>query len=149
MEFMPWRDESGRRLEYLERALASAGAKGFAEQARAELALLQGSEAMRFLAEARWQLLAEVSLLAEISPGAWVDGVVDLLLHDPGREIVVVDWKTNRLLEGETSHALLERLRREYLPQLDAYRNGLRQLFPDTPIRVAIYAAAAGEWTLW
>ncbi|HVU15712.1 MAG TPA: UvrD-helicase domain-containing protein [Candidatus Didemnitutus sp.] len=150
MEFMPWAASGETQAEYIAGALAIAEARGFAGQGRDEIERLMLSDTRQQIEETRWRKLSEASLLAEISPGAWMDGVVDLLLHDPDRnELLVLDWKTNRRSNEETEGSHLERLQAEYRGQLEAYRTGLGQLFPKAAIRVAIYASATGACSIW
>jgi len=67
---------------------------------------------------------------------AWIDGVIDLVVHDPAARLVrVIDWKTNRLRPGETGEALLARLCEEYRPQLEAYVRA-RGFFPGCAVRL-------------
>jgi ATP-dependent helicase/nuclease subunit A len=61
-------------------------------------------------------------------------GVIDRLLIAPDR-IDIVDYKSNRVGPGD-----LERLVAHYRPQLAAYRDALRRLYPDREIR---------GWLVW
>jgi ATP-dependent helicase/nuclease subunit A len=150
MEFLPWNGTAEAVRLFLDGALAAGGEKGLAERGGGELAKLPGSEVWRTLHEPRWTLLTEVSVLAPLRAGAWVDGVIDLVAHDPVRgELLVIDWKTNRPGPSETGPQLLARLQEEYRPQLEAYRTSLAGLFPNAVVRVGIYATAIGEWLLW
>jgi ATP-dependent exoDNAse (exonuclease V) beta subunit len=77
-----------------------------------------------------------------------MDGVMDLVLHDAAaNEVWVLDWKTNRRRRNEEDAALLERLRLEYAPQLDAYALSLREAFAGARVRAWLYATAAGKRT--
>jgi len=78
---------------------------------------------------------------------AWVDGVMDLVLHDPVANAVwVVDWKTNRRRMGESDEALLARLVAEYAPQLQTYGKCLEPFFPGCAVRQLVFSTAAGLW---
>lgn len=150
MEFLPWTGEPGPREEHLAARLAAARHGGFAGRADEELAQLRKTEAWAELTSARWRVLTEVSIVAPLGPDAWVDGVIDLVAHDPAREeLLVVDWKTNRPREGESPAQVLARLRAEYEAQVDAYRSCLQGFFPGAKVRVALYATAVGAWTCW
>ncbi len=73
-----------------------------------------------------------------------VEGVIDLLVHDPeGRRCLLVDWKTNRITRGEESR-LLER----YRPQMAAYREAIRRL-TGNEVTTALYATATGSFLLY
>ena len=150
MEFLPWGGSPAAFAPCLEQAVQQARLEGFGERAARELQLLSGTEAWRSLHASRWQVQTEVSLVAPLRPGEWVDGVVDLVAHDPAaRELLVVDWKTNQLRPGEVPGQLLARLRGEYEAQLEAYRTCLAPFFPGQAVRLALYATTLGEWVCW
>ena len=92
-----------------------------------------------------WKLASEIGIFAPLRPGAWSDGVIDLVLHDAvAREIWVLDWKTNRRRPGETDAALLARLVEEYTPQLSAYGECLAGFFPGCRVRQLVFSSVAG-----
>jgi ATP-dependent exoDNAse (exonuclease V) beta subunit len=98
--------------------------------------------------EARWTRLAEVGVFAPLEPGGWIDGVIDLVLHDPAaREVWIVDWKTNRRGAGEDDAALLRRLASEYERQLGAYGACSAAFFPGCALRLWVYSTVAGRWS--
>lgn len=147
MEFFPWTAPSVEAEAYLERALARSAELGFAERARGDLDRFRGSAAIRQIADERWQRLAELAVFAPIESAAWVDGVVDLALHDPrAKEVWIVDWKTNRRRVGESDQAFLTRLAAEYALQLRAYGSCLAQFFPGCRVQLWVYGVAIGDW---
>ncbi|MDP2138760.1 MAG: UvrD-helicase domain-containing protein [Candidatus Didemnitutus sp.] len=150
VEFLPWSGTEAEIAQHLDQALAVAETGGFAVRARAEVGLLKNSDAWRELRSGRWRILAEVSIVAPMGGAAWVDGVVDLVAHDAvaGR-LLVVDWKTNLRATGESVAMFRERLRGEYAPQLEAYRQCLKPFFPRSGVEVAVYATNAGVWETW
>jgi ATP-dependent exoDNAse (exonuclease V) beta subunit len=88
-----------------------------------------------------------VGVFAPLRPDAWIDGVMDLVLHDPvGQTVWVLDWKTNRRRAGENDATLLARLADEYAPQLRAYGSCLAPLFPDCSVRQLVYSTVVGGW---
>ena len=96
----------------------------------------------------RWTRLAEAGIFAELSPDSWIDGVIDLVLHDPAAgELWIVDWKTNRRREGEDDKSLLRRLAAEYAGQLAAYGTSAAAFFPGSAVRLWVYSTVAGAWT--
>ena len=147
MEFLPWRGPEAATGAYLQAALDTAGQRGFSARAEKEIALLRASALWRELRAERWRIFAELSVMAPLHAAGWVDGVIDLVAEDAqAEELLVVDWKTNRFRERETGGALLERLMREYRPQLEAYGSCLGGFFPRRRMKLAIYATGAGEW---
>jgi ATP-dependent exoDNAse (exonuclease V) beta subunit len=91
--------------------------------------------------------LAELSIFAPGSPDAWIDGVMDLALHDAtSSELWIVDWKTNRRRAAETEQQFFARLLAEYEPQLRAYGRSAALFFPGHAIRLWLYSSSAGAW---
>lgn len=147
MEFLPWTANAAAIERHGREAVAKAGLSGFGERAAAEWARLQASAAWNDLRASRWVRQAEIGILAPLRAGAWIDGVIDLVLHDAaGRSLWVVDWKTNRRREGEEDAALLARLAAVYAPQLRAYGTCLAALFPGCTVRRLVYSTVAGAW---
>src|SRR5581483_9227798 len=96
------------------------------------------------LGDPRWTHLAEFGIFAPWGEG-WIDGVIDLALHDPaGKRLWVVDWKTNRRRPDESDEALLARLADEYRPQLQAYGGCVAPFFPGCAVRLLLYSTVAG-----
>lgn len=147
LEFWPWAAADPAVAVHRERCLTEAAALGMRERGEREWAMWTESVVRRELSDARWQRRAELAVFAPLEELGWVDGVIDLVVHDPASgEVWVVDWKTNRLRAGETPAALLRRLQAEYAPQLRAYGTCLRQFFPEAMPRLWLYASAVGDW---
>jgi ATP-dependent exoDNAse (exonuclease V) beta subunit len=148
LEFMPWEGDEAAVASHAEASLATADAMGFGERGREEWDRFLGSEPWRLLREKRWTRLAEAGIFAPLGPGQWIDGVIDLVLHDPGaREVWIVDWKTNRRLGGEPDGALLRRLCAEYEGQLAAYGRSAAGFFEGCRVRLWVYSTVAGLWS--
>ncbi len=148
MELLPWTGSEEEVEEYGERALKEAEAQGFRVRAAEEWRRLRASSAWGILREKRWSRQAEIGIFAPLRPGAWIDGVIDLVLHDPAaREIWVLDWKTNRRRAGESDGALLARLVEEYTPQLSAYGECMAGFFPDCRVRRLVFSTVAAAWS--
>jgi ATP-dependent exoDNAse (exonuclease V) beta subunit len=148
MEFMPWGGAPEAVAAHVEAALTTAETAGFAERGAKELALLQEGAAWAELNDAKWTRQAELAVFAPLETDAWMDGVVDFVLHDPAARLVwVLDWKTNRRRAHEQGGEMLTRLRDEYRPQLDAYGRAVREFFPGHAVRLLVYASGLGEWT--
>lgn len=147
MEFLPWTADAAAIERHGREAVARAQLRGFGDRAAAEWARLLASAAWAELRATRWARQAEIGILAPLQAGAWIDGVIDLVLHDPAAHAVwVVDWKTNRRRGGEGDAALLARIAAEYAPQLRAYGTCLAALFPDCAVRRLVYSTVAGGW---
>ncbi len=148
MEFLPWTADAAAIERHGREAVVKAEARGFGDRAAAEWSRLQASAAWRELRDPRWVRQAEIGILAPLRAGAWIDGVIDLVLHDPaGRRVWVVDWKTNRRRAGEDDAALLARLAAVYAAQLAAYGTCLAPLFPGCDVRRLVYSTVAGAWS--
>jgi ATP-dependent exoDNAse (exonuclease V) beta subunit len=147
MEFMPWEGDESAVTAHGVSSLAAAERQGFRARAEVEWIRLLASTVWPELRQARWTRMAELGVFAPLQPGAWIDGVIDLVMHDPvSAQLWVVDWKTNRRREGESDEALLERLGAEYEPQLQAYGTSLSQFFPGAAPRLLVYSTVAGAW---
>ncbi len=146
LEFYPWGAARAEIEAHGARRLEAARAAGFGERAAGEWRAWLGSEPRRALEDRRWTREAELAVFAPLGAEAWMDGVMDLVLHDPAaNEVWVLDWKTNRRRRNEDDAGLLERLRAEYEPQLDAYARSLRDAFPGARVRAWVYSTAAGK----
>ena len=148
LELVPWDGDQGCVEAHGSRAKAQAAERGFGARASEEWDRLLASEPWRLMREARWTRLAEVGVFAPLEPGGWIDGVIDLVLHDPAaREVWIVDWKTNRRGAGEDDAALLRRLASEYERQLGAYGACSAAFFPGCAVRLWVYSTVAGRWS--
>jgi ATP-dependent exoDNAse (exonuclease V) beta subunit len=147
MEFMPWGGAPETVAAHTAKALKAAEAAGFAERGAKELALLLAGAVWAELNDAKWTRQAELAVFAPLESDAWMDGVIDFVLHDPVANVVwVLDWKTNRRRAQERSEEMLARLREEYRPQLGAYGRAVRGFFPGCAVTLLVYASGLGEW---
>jgi ATP-dependent exoDNAse (exonuclease V) beta subunit len=147
LEFMPWAGDAAAVGAHGEASLARASAMGFGQRGREELERLLASEPWRLIRQQRWARLAEAGIFAPLAPGEWIDGVIDLVLHDPGaNEVWIVDWKTNRRRAGEGDEALLGRLADEYRGQLSAYGSSAEGFFKGCRMSLWVYSTVAGRW---
>ncbi len=146
LEFFPWQGGEEAIAAHGAKRLAAATGQGFGERARREWEAWLASDTRRELEDARWTRQAELSVFAPLRADAWMDGVMDLVLHDEAAdELWVLDWKTNRRRRDEADEALLERLRAEYAPQLQAYAASLRGAFPGARVRAWVYGTAVAR----
>ena len=145
MEFLPWDGSEAGLEQYLLEALSRARQAGLERRAEAEIALLRAGEFFRSIRETPARRLAELAVFAPLRPEAWVDGVIDLVVHEEAAHAVrVIDWKTNRPRNGEDAGALLRRLGEDYRPQLEAYGACVAGFFPGCGVRLELYASAVG-----
>jgi ATP-dependent exoDNAse (exonuclease V) beta subunit len=147
LEFVPWTGGSEALAAHARTRLGRAAFHGFRERAEVEWGLLLSCEPWRLMREARWTRLAEAGIFAPRSEDAWIDGVIDLVLHDPAAgEVWIVDWKTNRRQPGEDEGALLDRLLITYRSQLAAYGACAAPFFPGCRVRLWVFSTVAGAW---
>jgi ATP-dependent helicase/nuclease subunit A len=147
MEFMPWGGDEATVEEHCLAAKNVAAELGFGPRAGRELALLRAGAAWGELTGSRWTRLAELAVFAPLQADAWMDGVIDFVLHDAvAKAAWVLDWKTNQRRANEAEDAMLDRLLLEYGPQLNAYGTAARRFFPGHKIRLLVYASVLGKW---
>jgi ATP-dependent exoDNAse (exonuclease V) beta subunit len=145
LEHIPWRGgEAAVGAHGASRVAAADSA--FRSRGGEEWRRLLGSAAWARMREPRWTALSEVGILAPLEPERWIDGVMDLVLHDPrAGEVWIVDWKTNQRRPGEGDAELLRRLAEEYEGQLRAYGACASAFFPGCAVRLWVYSTVAGE----
>jgi ATP-dependent exoDNAse (exonuclease V) beta subunit len=148
LEFVPWTGDHSAVEAHGAAALVKARELGFEQRGREEWDRLLSSEPWRIIREPRWVRLAEVGVFAPMPPEGWIDGVMDLVLHDPAAaELRIVDWKTNRRRAGEDDPILIARLAADYTPQLAAYGSSAAASFPGCRISLWVYSTVAGQWS--
>lgn len=148
VERLPWETPAEELEAYGAAAVRRASELGFGARAREEWDRFLASEPYQKLREARWTRLAEAGILAPFREGEWIDGVVDLIVHDPkSNEVWIVDWKTNRKGRAEGDSDLLARLVETYAGQLVAYGSCATPFFPGCRISLWVYSTVAGQWS--
>ena len=148
LEFMPWAGDADALEAHRDASLARARERGFEARGSEEWERLLKSEPWGLIRNPRWRRLAEVGVFAPLPPDGWIDGVIDLVLHDPkAGELWIVDWKTNRRGAGEGDADLLGRLSTVYESQLSAYGASASGSFPGCAVRLWVYSTVAGLWT--
>jgi ATP-dependent exoDNAse (exonuclease V) beta subunit len=145
VEFVPWSGSAAARQSYLAAAQEVAEKLGFGARAASELGLLQRSDLWKELASGEWDIFAELSVVAPLGDGQWVDGVIDLVAQNRATgELRVIDWKTNQRRADEADQSVLNRLMAEYRPQLQAYANCLTGFFPRRKVTWSVYSTVVG-----
>ena len=145
MEFMPWAGSETQIDSYFDESMERASFQGFAGRACADWQRLREGAAWGELHSPRWERASELNIFAPYQEDEWIDGVIDLVLHDEeAKEVWVVDWKTNRRRQGESDGDLLARLSEEYEPQLVAYGRCLEEILPNVDIKKWLYSSETG-----
>jgi ATP-dependent helicase/nuclease subunit A len=148
LELMPWEGDASAVDAHRAVSLAKARQMQFEERGREEWDRLLASEPWRLIRDPRWTRLAEVGVFAPQGPEGWIDGVIDLVLHDrEAGELWIVDWKTNRRGRGEDDADLLDRLALEYGSQLSAYGASASAFFAGCQMHLWVYSTVAGRWS--
>ncbi|MEM1058872.1 MAG: UvrD-helicase domain-containing protein [Verrucomicrobiota bacterium] len=142
MEAMPWQRPEAERDACYHAHLTSSPDPVRSDK---EWSLLTASEIWRQLHRPELQVRAEVPFLWNQSEDRVVEGVVDLVIWDEAAQSwLILDWKTNRLPGGEREG--LAALREEYAPQLEAYLEAWRSLFPAAAsVRGMLYSTQFGQ----
>lgn len=147
LQFVPWKGSDASVAAHGASCVGAAADRVFQARGAEEWGRLLGSAAWARMRDPRWTALSEVGIFAPLDPQRWIDGVMDLVLHDPrSGEVWIVDWKTNQRRAGEDEAQLLGRLAREYEGQLRAYGSCASAFFPGCAVRLWVYSTVAGEW---
>ncbi len=102
-----------------------------------EIELFLRSNLYKTLQDQSWILQTEVPILGMIDDSTCIEGVLDLLVHNPKTlETIIVDWKTERISDINTLIAT-------YPPQLQLYKSFARKHFP-TPTKTLLYSTQWG-----
>lgn len=141
MEQLPWNASEEALRDCYQSALPSSPDP---ERSAREWDLLLGSELGAQLRQPGMIARAEVPFLWKSQPDLVVEGVADLAVwEETTRTWWVVDWKTNRLA---SARAGLEALHEEYAPQVRAYLEAWRALFPGAAAyRGVLYSTQWGQ----
>ena len=77
----------------------------------------------------------------------YVQGSIDLVLEMPDEELILIDYKTDRILEHEHQNraALTKRMNEAHGHQLAQYTKAAEQLFGKKPNRICLYLLALGD----
>jgi ATP-dependent helicase/nuclease subunit A len=145
MEFMPMAGSETQIDSHFDESMERASFQGFAGRAYSDWQRLREGPVWGDLHSPRWKCAAELNIFAPYEEAQWIDGVIDLVLHDEeAKEVWVVDWKTNRRRRGESDAELLARLSEEYTPQLVAYGRCLEKILPNVDIKKWLYSSETG-----
>ena len=76
-----------------------------------------------------------------------VQGVIDCIIEREGGELLLVDYKTDRLTSTELQDRALavEKLTRSHASQLSYYKMAVERMFGKPPVSVAVYSLPLGD----
>jgi ATP-dependent exoDNAse (exonuclease V) beta subunit len=143
IEQLRWTDDPAHWDEEFQAHLADSPDAALSGQEWALLRkqLTEKTELARLLTTPATVAHAEMPFLWALSESECLDGIIDLaILHPADGSWVILDWKTNRLPDGD-----LEALRAHYLPQLSAYWKAASEML-HAPVSAGLYSTAAGQW---
>ena len=77
----------------------------------------------------------------------FVQGSIDLLLETVDGDLVLIDYKTDRLTQAEKKNTALfrERMKKRHENQLFYYKKAIKQLFSKEPSKTYLYSLSLGE----
>ena len=148
MQHYPWQaPDPAARASYLkEQRERINNAAGWTARAEAELALFSDSAAhAEFLAHGE-VFLSEMPFSHPRSADEWIEGIMDLVLVTRGKELWIVDWKTDRRWSADADDAsFLRRLAEKYGPQLRAYAEVFARGLRRPVSRLLLYSTVLGK----
>ena len=76
-----------------------------------------------------------------------VQGVIDCIIERADGELLLVDYKTDRLTDAELKNRALaaEKLTRSHASQLSYYKMAVEKMFGKPPVSVAVYSLPLGD----
>ncbi len=146
----PWNAPGGEpeRDTYLhEQRARIAASVAWTSRALEELGRFTASEAhAEFIAQGE-VFLAEMPFSHPRSETEWIEGIMDLVVVTRGgKELWIVDWKTDRRRPSDASdNALLQRLAEKYGAQLRAYAEVFARGLGRPVNRLLLYSTALGR----
>ena len=109
--------------------------------------------AQRLYRELRFNAWLPASLFTEKAPeqyeghSIFTQGVIDLIIETKDGELILVDYKTDRLTREQLADPkkAREELLRRYTVQLTYYAHAIERVFGKAPKEIKIYSLHAGE----
>jgi ATP-dependent exoDNAse (exonuclease V) beta subunit len=141
IEYFPW---TGPELEQYGYTQNLGAISIFEERAQREVALFQRSADMQELLKGSFRFQSEIPFSFPETEGRWMEGVIDLVVTRAEGDLWIVDWKTNQRLANEPDAAFVDRLKRKYLPQLEAYKQVIEQGIKRPVSRLVLYSTILG-----
>ena len=77
----------------------------------------------------------------------FVQGSIDLIIETPDGEILLCDYKTDRISKEERADRgkLVANMKKRHSNQLEQYRYAVEQIFGKSPAKMFIYSTPLGE----
>ena len=147
LQQFPWRGDSKERRNFVDLAgRAIPGNEPWRDRAQTELRTFATSGSCGEIVAAGSLFQSEIPFAHAIAgdPPTWIEGILDLLVLRADGTAWIVDWKTDRLREGESAEELLARLCATYSPQLHAYADAIRSVGRKVT-RCTLYSTALGS----
>jgi ATP-dependent exoDNAse (exonuclease V) beta subunit len=142
IEGFPW---TGSELEQYGYTQTLGALPAFEERAVREIALLRESSDFRELLREGRKFQVEIPFSYPETANRWIEGVIDLVVIRRKGGLWIVDWKTNQHATSENDEAFADRLRRQYVPQLEAYRQVIEKGLKRSVTRLALYSTVLGR----
>ncbi|MBE6601216.1 MAG: hypothetical protein E7637_01760 [Ruminococcaceae bacterium] len=140
---------------FLRKESASMVRDDFVEAFRSSCVMQWIQTAEKVYREQKFSMMIPMSSLTENAELAdalgqhelYVQGSIDLLLEMPNRELILVDYKTDRVsLKERKDRALLtDRMKAAHQAQLSHYAKAVEQLFGKKPNRICLYLFDLGD----
>lgn len=143
LEVFPWNASASKRAQYCDGVLREFPA-AFAERAEGEWKRWTASELHSELIDSGKFFLPETPFSYPRSSDAWMEGVIDLIVVTKSEDIWILDWKTDRILVGESEQGFRARIFGQYGPQLEAYREVLENGMKRKVTRLGLYSTELG-----
>jgi ATP-dependent exoDNAse (exonuclease V) beta subunit len=141
IEKFPW---TGSELEQYGYTQNLGALPIFEERAGREVALFQRSADIRELVKGGLRFQSEIPFSFPETEGRWMEGVIDLVVTRAKGDLWIIDWKTNQLSTNESDTEFANRLKKKYLPQLEAYKQVIEQGIKRPVSRLLLYSTFLG-----
>jgi ATP-dependent exoDNAse (exonuclease V) beta subunit len=143
LQYFPWTSPLASQESYMREQIESSPL-ACRERGRKELGLFLRSELRQALCADGVNFLAELPFSTLMAKDQAMEGVIDLVVVNRDGRCVVVDWKTNRQLAGESPEQFAARLDEIYRRQLAAYAELLSKQFGREIGGCYLYATVSG-----
>ena len=141
MESLPWRNTISNWGEVFEKHLDLCPDQ---ERGRIEWAKFLDSTLISRIREDSWIIKTEVPFIWKEDQKTAFEGVIDLLGRNKiSGEMVLVDWKTDRIEDSEDDSGL-EILKNRYSPQLTIYGKAIKSAMTG-PLSILLYSTRTGQ----
>ena len=144
LERFPWKESADRHRCFVA-AEAALAPELFRARAKVELNLWLESPLYQEMIMGNNRFLVELPFMGPMDGRSIIDGVMDLVVLVEDGSCRIVDWKTNRLRQGETPAQHLRRLQEIYAGQLQAYADFFQKQAGLKVGGLHLYATTTGQ----